>query len=586
MLVNTVIVEKLEIDGTVKTFTMEADKKAHKKYDLWIALADEYDDPREGPFHFLDRRYAERFSREFGECPARRVGKTRFSRLNNCYEFRTSWEGIPTKMNWLSYYALSLPEYAVPEEIRITDPMRQEHEYQKEVIRDDQKKCFVIYLKCSSRLGSFNFDLFCRFNQEEKGLFEQAEYQEISTTDYWMKDVWQHSLESREVVKIENFLKRGVFAINNKVMLSFGEGNLNDGFPSILAQIFAETGQLSVQSSGQLPPCSELLEFYIEWKLMYEASLGITRKLQKKPTQITNFSRLDFNNSTKKLEEHLNKWLISEQFIPIDRILQRNFNQSDQLQVIIQSQNPDVRRLPWHLWDFINSYPKAEIALSSPSSERILKTTVTRNRIRNFSTRKIRILSVLGGDKGINLERDKQLLTQLDAETTFTKTTSIVKPNYQELEEQLWSKQGWDILCFSGHSSSEMDGNTGYIYINDTEKLTISYLKNGLKTAIERGLQMAIFNSCDGLGLANQLAELHIPQIIVFREPVPDVVAQEFLKNFLTAFASGKSFYLAVREAREKLEGLENYFPCASWLPVICQNPAEVPPTWRSLQNP
>ncbi|MEG3857937.1 CHAT domain-containing protein [Microcoleus sp. herbarium12] len=581
MLVNTVIVEKLEIDGTVKTFTMEADKKADKKYDLWIALADEYEDSREGPFHFLERRYAKRFSREFGECPVRRVGKTNFNRLNDSYEFSTSWQGISTKMNCISYYALSLPEYAVPQEIRITDTMRPDKQYRKTVIRDDQKKCFVIYLECTSCLDSFNFDLFCRFNQEEKVLFEKAEYQENFTADYWMKDVWQHSFESREVVKIENFLERGVFAVNNKVILSFGEGNLNDGFPSILAQIFAETGQLSAQCAGQLPPCSELLEFYREWKLIYEASLGIKRKLQKKPTQITKFSRLDFNNSTKKLEEHLNKWLISEQFIPIDRILHRNFNQSNQLQVIIQSQNPDVRRLPWHLWDFINSYPKAEIALSSPSCERVLKTTVTKNRIRNFSTRKIRILSVLGGDKGINLERDKQLLTQLDAETAL-----IVKPNYQELEERLWSEQGWDILCFSGHSSSEMDGSTGYIYINDTEKLTISYLKNGLKTAIARGLQIAIFNSCDGLGLANQLAELHIPQIIVFRELVPDVVAQEFLKNFLTAFASGKSFYLAVREAREKLEGLENYFPCASWLPIICQNPAEVSPSWYSLQNP
>ncbi|MEG4249423.1 hypothetical protein [Microcoleus sp. Pol10D4] len=173
MLVNTVIVEKLEIDGTVKTFTMKADRK----YDLWIALSDEYEDLRDGPFHFLDKRYAERFSREFGKCPVRRVGKNRFSRLNDCYEFSTSWQEIPTKKDWLSYYALSLPEYAVPREICITDPMQPEHEYQKQVIRDDQNNCFVIYLKCSSRLGSFNFDLLCRFYQEDKLLFKQAGYQ-------------------------------------------------------------------------------------------------------------------------------------------------------------------------------------------------------------------------------------------------------------------------------------------------------------------------------------------------------------------------------------------------------------------------
>jgi cysteine sulfinate desulfinase/cysteine desulfurase-like protein len=38
------------------------------------------------------------------------------------------------------------------------------------------------------------------------------------------------------------------------------------------------------------------------------------------------------------------------------------------------------------------------------------------------------------------------------------------------------------------------------------------------------------------------------------REPVPDIVAQEFLKHFLVAFSSGQSLHLAVREARQRLE--------------------------------
>ncbi|MFB2897505.1 CHASE2 domain-containing protein, partial [Aerosakkonemataceae cyanobacterium BLCC-F50] len=98
--------------------------------------------------------------------------------------------------------------------------------------------------------------------------------------------------------------------------------------------------------------------------------------------------------------------------------------------------------------------------------------------------------------------------------------------------------------------------------------------------AIKRGLSLAIFNSCEGLGLACQLISLHIPQMIVMREPVPDLVAQEFLKHFLEGFSQGESFYLAVREAGERLQGLESDFPCASWLPVICQNPAESPLHW------
>ncbi len=71
--------------------------------------------------------------------------------------------------------------------------------------------------------------------------------------------------------------------------------------------------------------------------------------------------------------------------------------------------------------------------------------------------------------------------------------------------------------------------------------------------------------------------------MIVMREPIPDLVAQEFLKHFLATFAGGLPLYQAVREAREKLQGLEKSFPCATWLPVICQHSAKVPPTWQEF---
>jgi CHASE2 domain-containing sensor protein len=85
------------------------------------------------------------------------------------------------------------------------------------------------------------------------------------------------------------------------------------------------------------------------------------------------------------------------------------------------------------------------------------------------------------------------------------------------------------------------------------------------------------------LGLARQLDDLQIPITIVMRELIPDRVAQEFLKYFLLGFSQGKTFYRAVREARERLQGLESEFPCATWLPVVCQHPFEMPPTWDDL---
>ena len=75
--------------------------------------------------------------------------------------------------------------------------------------------------------------------------------------------------------------------------------------------------------------------------------------------------------------------------------------------------------------------------------------------------------------------------------------------------------------------------------------------------------------------------------MIVMREPVPDEVARQFLKYFLEDFSGGQSLYSAVRNARQRLEWMEDEFPCASWLPVICQNPAARPFVWAegSIKN-
>ncbi|MHC5722352.1 MAG: CHASE2 domain-containing protein, partial [Nostoc sp.] len=81
--------------------------------------------------------------------------------------------------------------------------------------------------------------------------------------------------------------------------------------------------------------------------------------------------------------------------------------------------------------------------------------------------------------------------------------TFLVEPQCQDLTDQLW-EQDWQILFFAGHSSTHQTNETGKIYINQTESLTISQLKYALKKAVERGLQLAIFNSCDGLGLARE----------------------------------------------------------------------------------
>ncbi len=350
------------------------------------------------------------------------------------------------------------------------------------------------------------------------------------------------------------------------------DGDLSQGV-KVTLEIGAEGDRASIEVQGYLPSKPEIIADYQLWRTTYRSlsNFRIT------PVNIHVGTSLNehLNNChklNKKLSEQMNSWLNCNSFRPVKEKLLKQLTLDDTVRVLIKTSDTWLRRLPWHLWDFFEDYQKAEVALSAPEYEYLPKPKTS------TIAGQVKILAILGNSEGILIDKDRELLEMLpDAETTF-----LLEPQRSELNKQLW-EQDWDILFFAGHSESLEDGKSGNIYINETDSLTIEQLRYGLKKAVSQGLQLAIFNSCDGLGLASQLEDLHIPQIIVMREPVQDLVAQEFLKNFLQKFSSGESLYLAVRESREKLHGIEDKYPCAVCLPIICQNPAAIPPTWKGL---
>jgi ABC-type phosphate transport system substrate-binding protein len=171
----------------------------------------------------------------------------------------------------------------------------------------------------------------------------------------------------------------------------------------------------------------------------------------------------------------------------------------------------------------------------------------------------------------------------------------LIQPSIRKLCEALWDKEGYHIFVFTGHSGSQSDGQIGWIEVNEQDSLSVEEFKYALREAIDRGLQLAIFNSCDGLGLANQLAQLNLPRSIVMREPVPDEVAVEFLEHFFAAFTDSNagihSLFTSIHQARKKLEHFSvqqesrKFYPGVMWLPVLCmrQSALEQPFTWKDL---
>jgi Flp pilus assembly protein TadD len=231
---------------------------------------------------------------------------------------------------------------------------------------------------------------------------------------------------------------------------------------------------------------------------------------------------------------------------------------------VIQHDDLEVRRLPWHEWSLFRDRPKVE-----PSYGDLMKNQI---RIADSPRRdRARILVILGNCEDINTDPDRQFFQEIQA-TSGADIVFLEAPKREEVNEQLW-EQGWDIIFFAGHSTSQSE--EARIYLNaHGDHLTMTDLWHGLRRALDNGLKLAIFNSCDGLGLAQGLDDRQIPFTIVMREAIADQVAQQFLRHFLDAFIRKElSLPEAVREAREKIHVFRNQIPCPSWLPVVVQQP-------------
>lgn len=350
------------------------------------------------------------------------------------------------------------------------------------------------------------------------------------------------------------------------------EGNCRIEMVQVRLEIGPEDARPTIKAKGALPPNPVLVETLQKWRDRYHSLDQVNRAI--KPEMILYDGSVyldDCRRTAKELERHFQAWLETPGFREINEHLREELGRQDLIRILIRAEYRELQWLPWHSWSFIDRYHRAEVGLSSLS----LQPLPVRSR-RNGQT--VRILAVLGDSSGIETQADSRLLETLPG----AEVKLLLQPKRHQINEQLWD-QPWDILFFAGHSQTE-DGE-GRIYINTEESLSIEELRYGVRRAIVNGLQLAIFNSCDGLGLAYELDGEGLPYMIVMREPIPDPVAQSFLKGFLNAFSQGQSLLEATREGRERLQGMENDYPCASWLPIIYQNSSTPMLYWRTLQN-
>ncbi|MBW4511122.1 MAG: myosin kinase [Scytonematopsis contorta HA4267-MV1] len=409
--------------------------------------------------------------------------------------------------------------------------------------------------------------------------------------------------------------------IEIQLNLEFDDGNFQQGFTKLLLKIDSINSYLDIKPiEAQLSPAPEIPVCYQTWKNLYSYLTNSKRAFKDKPTNISiseHEQKLkqeqqerqrkaeEYRQQIELLRQSLNQWLepVKSQLNALLPNLQQPNPEAEIHLVIhthkIQSEADKniLHRLPWQEWNLFPQETTSEVALCLENS---LSSTQNSPELLNWcQIRRVRIISILGNtDNGnnqkINTKIDESLIKDLKKKGAEIET--LENPQRSDFIK-LWEIP-CDILFFAGHSHTEADGQVGKLYINKNDCLNLEELKRTLRAAIKNGLKIAIFNSCDGLGLAKQLADLNLPYIIVWREEVPDSIAQKFLDYFLRSFTEGKSLFTAVFEARCKLqeltdnatqlqeglqEQLQEQLPGVSWLPVICQNTQALAPTWEEL---
>jgi hypothetical protein len=156
------------------------------------------------------------------------------------------------------------------------------------------------------------------------------------------------------------------------VVLNLGRGNLKEGFPFVSTRL--ESKKTIVQLTGSLPPSLELLDLYYRWQSFYNLlykfrSLNV-RRLESRSssededddifideTSITHVSDREFTEACQQLQNCLDRWLDFEDFRPLERQLRKHLHPTDEIRFIIQTEDLQVRKLPWHIWQFFRDYP-------------------------------------------------------------------------------------------------------------------------------------------------------------------------------------------------------------------------------------
>ena len=240
--------------------------------------------------------------------------------------------------------------------------------------------------------------------------------------------------------------------------------------------------------------------------------------------------------------------------------------------IFISCNDLELARLPWEAWEIGTEFATDKIRIVRQPINIIQSTSEP------VISRKARVLAILGDDTNLNFETEKTALQSLnkivDIKFIGWKPGKYINELKQEIITALTLDKGWDILFFAGHSN-ETYLTGGEIAVAPNTCLYLSELETHLSIAKQKGLQVAIFNSCSGLSIANKLIDLGISQVAIMREPIHNLVATDFIVKFSQALAEYKDVHECLLAASQYLKVEKNLtYPSSYLVPSLFCHPA------------
>ncbi|HBE58620.1 MAG TPA: hypothetical protein DEG17_26610 [Cyanobacteria bacterium UBA11149] len=329
----------------------------------------------------------------------------------------------------------------------------------------------------------------------------------------------------------------------------------------------------------------ELSLLYQDWKSAYKRSYGAPLRAEIQDDFSFTPNQVDWKNKSEEakvaLLQKFQQWLGGVELLPIRNQIQsaavrqisekkRWLEQNNCVDLLIACDSPDLAKLPWEMWEIAPKDSSMAIHISRTAINAGNEVIAAGNIPRRG---KPRILVILADAEELNLIEDKKAVQVLKKVADVSLVNIESGDIKQKFINYLLDDRGWDGLIFAGHSD-ETDLTGGKIVLAPGVTISISEIEHQLTEAKNRGLRVAIFNSCCGLSIAESLLRLGLSQVVMMREHIHDSVAHVFLNRLCQILVNYQDIQTGVLETCKYFESEKLAYPSAYLIPSLFRHPS------------